>query len=255
MADWKTFGFGVAVGLAGAGALTFKLFRRGGGGGQSWWLGKSFYAKNPLSLYVNSQNTENEVLGRLRALSVKHTFGIYTTGSDVGKLLTALTRSLGAKKAIDVGVFTGCSSFAMALALPDGGKVVACDISNEYAAIGRPYWVEGGVEDKIDLRLGLATDTLQGLLDGGEGGSFDLVFIDADNGNYPIYYELGLQLLRRGGLIVVDNALWRGFLVDPSVHDEETEGIRVLNSRMKSDPRVDYVLLTVSDGVAIACKH
>ena len=250
--DWQTFGVGVAAGLATAGtvAAMLRLYQRGKGG-RLWWLGKFYNSKGPLTLYINSQNKENEVLSRLRAL----TLGFMTTGSDVGKLLTTLTRSLGAKKVIDVGVFTGCSSFAMALALPEGGKVVACDVSAKYAAIGRPYWVEGGVDDKIDLQIGPATDTLQELLDGGEGGSFDLVFIDADKENYPMYYELGLQLLRRGGLIVVDNAIWRGLLVDPSVHDEETEGIRVLNSRMKSDPRVDYVLLTVSDGVGIACKH
>ena len=261
MAEWKALGLGVAAGLAAAGAvaLGWKLLKprvgRGGGGGGRWRLGKSYHIKDQLSLYINGQNSGNEVLGRLREVSVQHSHGGMTTGVDVDKLLTALTRSLGAKKVIDVGVFTGCSSFAMALSLPDGGKVVACDVSADYANIGRPFWIEGGVADKIDLRVRPATETLQELLDGGEAGTYDLVFIDADKFNYTRYYEFAVQLLRQGGLVVVDNALWDGAVADPSIQDANTNGIREVNSRMKTDSRVDYVLLAVSDGIGIACKH
>ena len=257
--DWKTLGLGVTAGVVATGAVAaiLKLFRRSGvsRGGGLWRLGKSHYTKDALSLYVNSHNCEDEVLARLRAASTRHSLGMMTTGAEVGRLLVTLTRTLAAKKAIDVGVFTGCSAFAIALSLPDSGKVIACDVSSEYADIGRPYWVEGGVAEKIDLRLRPAAETLQALLDNGEGGTFDLVFIDADKQNYLTYYELGLELLRQGGLVVVDNALWGGKVADANVRDEYTQSIREVNTRMKSDPRVDYVLLAVSDGIGIACKR
>jgi predicted O-methyltransferase YrrM len=178
-----------------------------------------------------------------------------TTGLDVGNLLTLLTRALGARKVLDVGVFTGCSAFSMALSLPEEGRVIACDVSEEYTSIGKPYWEEGGVAGKIDLHIQPATKTLQELIDNGESGTFDLIFIDADKPNYPNYYEMGVELLRKGGLVVVDNALWSGHVADASHQDESTATIRAINSRMKTDARVDYVLLNVSDGIGMACKR
>ena len=251
--DCKALGLGVVAGMAVAGTLMAgcRLLRRDV---KQYKLLKSYAATDPRSLYVNDQNTETDVLSRLRSLSVKHSSGSMTTGLDVGKLLTTLTRSLAARKVIDVGVFTGCSAYSMALALPEGGKVIACDVSDEYASIGKPFWEEGGVAGKIDLRIQPATKTLQGLIDDGESGTFDLIFIDADKANYSRYYEMGLELLRKGGLVVVDNALWSGKVADPACQDTSTLGIRELNSRMKTDTRVDYVLLDVSDGIAIACK-
>ena len=177
-----------------------------------------------------------------------------TSPIEVGKLLTILVKSLNSKKVIDIGVFTGCSAFAMALGLPEGCRVVACDISEEFTSLGKPYWTEGGVSDKIDLRVQPATKTLQQLIDGGESGTYDLLFIDADKANYVKYYELGLQLLRTGGLVVVDNALWDGRVANPQVQDPDTAAIRKLNETMKRDTRVDFVLLNIADGIGIAQK-
>ena len=174
-----------------------------------------------------------------------------TSKAESGKLLTLLCRSIKAKKVLDVGVFTGCSSFAMALALPDSGKVIACDVNNEYANHGLPYWEQGGVSEKIDLRIKPAVETLQELIDNGEGETFDLMFIDA---NYPNYFELGLKLVRTGGLFVVDNALWHGKAADQRVQDPATLAIRKINDLMRDDKRVDFVLLDVCDGTGIAQK-
>ena len=251
--DWKTLGLGIVAGMAAAGTLVvgYRLLKRPITQHQ---LTKSYNLTDPRSLYVNSQNVENPVLSRLRSVSIQHNHGRMTTDLTVGKLLTTLTRSLGAQKVIDVGVFTGCSAFSMALALPAGCKVVACDVNEEYADIGKPFWAEGGVAEKIDLRIQPATKTLQDLIDNGESGTFDLVFLDADKVNYPKYYEMGMELLRKGGLVVVDNAIWLGKVADPACCDKDTLGVRELNLQMKNDARVEYVLLNVSDGVGIACK-
>ena len=251
--DWKTLGLGVVAGIAATGTLVvgYRLLRRPA---KEYKLTKSYSATDQRSLYANSQNVENQVLSRLRSLSIQHNRGRMTTDQTVGKLLTTLTRSLGAQKVIDVGVFTGCSAFSMALALPTGGKVIACDVSEEYTDIGKPFWAEGEVAEKVDLRIQPATKTLQDLIDNGEPGTFDLVFIDADKVNYLKYYEMGMELLRKGGLVVVDNAMWSGKVTDPACCDEDTLGVRELNLRMKNDARVEYVLLDISDGVGIACK-
>ena len=252
MADWKALGLGFIAGAAVTGTIAagYRLMW----GRKQYELRKSYLSSDPRSLYVNGQNEENAILGRLRALSAKHSLGRMTTGLSIGKLLTALARSLGAKKVIDVGVFTGCSSHALALALPEDGRVIACDVSDEYASIGKPFWTEGEVAGKIDLRIQPASSTLQELIDNGESDTFDLVFIDADKPNYPRYYEMGMELLRKGGLIVVDNVLWSGRVADPDYQDKDTLSIRTLNVRMKSDTRVDYVMLDTEDGIGIACK-
>ena len=215
---------------------------------------KSYSVNTPLNSYVLSHNLEDDVLSRLRAMSVQHKWGEMTTSVDVGKLLTILCRAVNARRVLDVGVFTGCSAFAMALGLPDDGKIIACDISEEYTSLGKPYWVEGGVADKIDLRLKPAVETLQELLDAGEAESFDLMFIDADKANYVNYFRLGLQLLRPGGLILVDNAIWRGKVADPEIQDETTIAIRKMNEAMKNEKQVDFVLLNVCDGIGIGQK-
>lgn len=256
--DWKwkvLIGAGAAAGF-GCLYLGYRywrsqsLFRQAG---QSL-RGKSYEKSDPLTVYVAGHNTENAVLSQLRTLSVGHQKGIMTSPVEVGKLLTILTRALNARKAIDVGVFTGCSAFAMALALPDGCKVVACDVSEEYTTLGKPYWVSGGVADKIDLRIQPAAKTLQELLDNGEEGTYDLVFIDADKPSYQQYCELGLKLLRPGGLIVIDNALWSGRVVDPKIQDANTTAVRGLNESLKNDTRVDFLLLNLADGIGIVQK-
>jgi len=146
--------------------------------------------------YLLQVNDVDPVLKELRALSRQHSLGKMTTNVQSGQMLTFLCRNIEAKRVLDIGVFTGCSTFAMALGLPDDGRVIACDICQEYAEIGKPYWDRGGVSKKIDLRIAPALKTLNQLLDQGEKDSFDLIFIDADKENYPRYYELAYRLAR-----------------------------------------------------------
>src|SRR5207237_6183570 len=153
-----------------------------------------------------------------------------------------------------VGVFTGYSSTWMALALPPDGKLVACDCSEEYTRTARRVWREAGVEDRIELRLGAAMNTLDALVAEGRGNTFDMVFIDADKANYPEYYERALALLRPGGLVAADNTLWQGRVVDEQTQDADTQGIRAFNLRLQDDERVWKAFLTMSDGLALACK-
>ena len=248
--DWKSIA--VLAGGIGVTAMTaFYLGRRGAKIEHPW---KSHTRSDKLSVYINSHNAENASLGQLRAMSVSHEKGEMTTGVETGKLLTILCRAVNARKAIDIGVFTGCSSVAMALALPEDGKVISCDTNGEYANLGRPYWEQAGVAKKIDVRLKPATETLQELIDNGETGTYDVIFIDADKVNYVNYYDLGIQLLRRGGLVVVDNALYYDLVADPSDQSDSTVTIRRMNDTMLKDPRIDFVLLQVSDGIGIGQK-
>ena len=253
--DWTSLGIGIAVGVTASTALyagyrILKLRLTPA----SAPPGKSYRQKDSLSLYVNSHNPENQLLSQLRSVSAQHQGGSMTTGQDVGRLLTVLTKSVNARKVLDIGVFTGCSAFALALGLSEGGTVIACDVNEEYVSIGKPFWVEGGVAGMIDLRLQPATQTLQDLMDNEESETFDVIFIDADKENYLKYYEMGMDLLRSGGLIVVDNALWGGSVANPTIQDLGTASIRQVNARMKNDPRVDYVLVNVSDGIGLARK-
>ena len=160
-----------------------------------------------------------------------------------------------ARWALEIGVFTGYSSLAVASALPDDGQLIACDVSEEWTRIARRYWDEAGVAGKIELRLGPALDTLAALRRDGADESFDFAFIDADKENNDAYYEACLRLVRPGGLIAVDNTIWGGRVADPAVHDAETTAIRALNLKMRDDARVEAVLLTVGDGVMLARKR
>jgi len=155
---------------------------------------------------------------------------------------------------VEVGTFTGYSALAMAMALPPGGRVLCCDVSAEYTAVARRYWQEAGVADRIDLRLGPATETLAGLLQAEGPGSQDLAFIDADKSGYDAYYEACLQLLRPGGLIALDNVLWYGRVADAAVNDPDTVALRALNLKLRDDRRVDAVVLSVGDGLTLARK-
>ena len=216
---------------------------------------KSFSVQGvALEEYLSQHNIEDATLSQLREMSVAHAKGMMTSRVENGKLLTLLCKSIKAEKVLDVGVFTGCSAYAMALGLPEDGKVIACDVSEEFTSLGRPYWEQGGVADKIDLRIQPATKTLQEFINNGEEGTFDLMFIDADKQNYPTYFELGMKLLRPGGLFVVDNTLWSGAVADKSKTDEETVAIRKMNSLMRDDPRVDFLMINVADGVGLAVK-
>lgn len=175
-------------------------------------------------------------------------------GADQGRLLGLLVHLLGAKNCLEVGTFTGYSALAVAMALPPDGKLICCDVSDEWTSIGRKHWADAGVQGKIDLRLAPASETLQSLLDEGMGGTFDFAFIDADKANYDNYYELCLRLLRPGGMIALDNMLWDGKVADPDVHDEDTDALRALNLKVRDDDRVECVLLTVGDGIMLARK-
>ena len=173
---------------------------------------------------------------------------------DQGQLMAMLVQLIGARRTLDVGTFTGYSALVVALALPRDGRVVACDVSEEWTSIGRRYWMKAGVADKIDLRLAPAIETLDGLLRGGLD-SFDFAFIDADKANYDAYYERCLQLVRPGGLIAVDNVLWHGKVIDPTVTDADTEAIRRLNAKLKSDERVSLSLVPIGDGLTLARRR
>jgi predicted O-methyltransferase YrrM len=176
-------------------------------------------------------------------------------GPDQVVLLAFLVRLIGARRALEIGTFTGTSALAVASALPPDGKLIACDVSEEWTSIARRYWAEAGVADRIDLRLAPATQTLAALLRDGGGESFDFAFIDADKESYDAYYEACLSLIRPGGLIVIDNVLWSGKVADPSINDAETAAIRALTLKLRDDQRVQTSLLTVGDGVLLARKR
>ncbi len=171
---------------------------------------------------------------------------------EQGQLMALLVRLMGARRVLEVGTFTGYSALVMALALPRDGRIVACDVSQEWTSVARRYWKRAGVEDRIDLRLGPALETLARLEEEGGAGTFDFAFLDADKENLDAYYEAALRLLRPGGLVAVDNALWSGRVADPTVTDVGTEAIRALNAKIHADPRVLPTLLPVGDGLMLA---
>lgn len=174
---------------------------------------------------------------------------------EQGQFMGLLVRLTGARRCLEVGVFTGYSSLSVALALPPDGRIVACDVSDEWTAVARTYWQAAGVEDKIDLRLAPALETLDGLLADGHAGTFDLAFIDADKPNYLAYYERALALVRAGGLIVVDNTLWSGRVIDPEVADASTVALRHFNEVLHGDERIDLSLVPIGDGLTLARKR
>ncbi len=198
---------------------------------------------------------EPDVLRRLREETAPLPMARMQISPEQGQFMGLLTRLLGARMTLEVGVFTGYSSISVALALPADGKIIACDVSEEWTSIARRYWVEAGVAHKIDLRLRPAVETLDALLAKGRAGSFDFAFIDADKSNYLNYYERCLELLRPGGLIAVDNVLWHGSVIDPAKQDEDTLAIRRFNLLVSEDERVWVSLLPLSDGLTLAMKR
>jgi len=197
---------------------------------------------------------ETELQRRLREETAANPMSRMQISPEQGQFMALLARLIGARRCLEVGVFTGYSSLAVALALPSDGSIVACDVSEEWTAVARRYWAEAGVERRIELRLAPALGTLDALLASGESGSFDLAFIDADKTNYLGYYERVLELLRPGGLVVVDNTLWSGRVADPEVADADTVALRHFNERLHRDDRVDLSLLPVGDGLTLARK-
>jgi len=197
---------------------------------------------------------EPDLLRRLREETSTMPMAMMQISPEQGQFMALLVRLIGARRAIEIGTFTGYSALAIASSLPPGGRLVACDVSAEWTAIARRYWARAGVDDRIDLRLAPAQDTLASLLAAGRGGSFDFAFIDADKQNYDAYYERALALLRPGGLITIDNVLWDGKVADPSVDDEETRAIRSLNRKIHGDQRVALSLIPIADGLTLAMK-
>jgi predicted O-methyltransferase YrrM len=197
---------------------------------------------------------EPDLLRRLREETARLPSSSCQISAEQGQFMALLLHLMGARRTIEVGVYTGYSSLVVAQALPEDGRIVACDINEEWTAVARRYWREAGVERKIDLRIGPALATLDRLIEDGQSGQFDFVFIDADKTNYANYYERALVLLRRGGLIGVDKVLWYGRVIDASFDDPDTRAIRAFNQQIKNDERVWLSMLPVRDGLTLACK-
>lgn len=209
-----------------------------------------------LSAYLQKNSLrEPDVLQALRIQTHKMSTGKMQISPEQGQFMRLLIELLGARKTLDIGVFTGYSALSVALALPPEGKVVACDINNEWTKIARRFWEMANVTSKIDLRLAPALETLQLLLDNQEAGTYDFIFIDADKINYPAYYEMSLNLLRSGGLIAIDNVLFGGKVADPLITDPNTNAIRTLNTIILNDERVSLSLLPIGDGLTLARKY
>lgn len=198
---------------------------------------------------------EPPLLARLRAETEALPLASMQISPEQGQFMALLVDLIGARRALEIGTFTGYSALRVALALPADGRLVACDVSADYTRVARRYWAEAGVDGKIDLRLAPALETLDSLLEAGQAETFDFAFIDADKENYDGYYERSLQLVRKGGLIAIDNMLWSGSVIDADRQDKETQAIRDLNTKLRHDQRIDLSLLPVGDGLALLRKR
>lgn len=194
---------------------------------------------------------QSDLQRELRAETARLPEGTMQIGADQGKLLALLLRMIGAKRALEIGTFTGYSAMAIASALPEDGELVACDASEKWTGIARRYWERAGLQDRIRLRLGPARETLTALVSERGESSFDFAFIDADKSSYDFYYETCLRLVRPGGVIALDNMLWSGRVAEETVQDEETEALKRLNLKLRDDARVESVLLSVGDGIVL----
>jgi|SRR5690606_5853268 len=197
---------------------------------------------------------EHPIARELRARTAELDNARMQISPEQGQFLGWLLGTIGARRTIEIGVFTGYSALVTALALPADGRVIACDVSAEYTGIGQPFWQRAGVAERIQLELRPALDTLHEMLGQGAAGTFDFVFIDADKENYSAYYEAALKLLRVGGVIAVDNVLWSGRVLDSSVQDSATAALREFNSKLQQDQRIAISLLPIGDGLTLARK-
>lgn len=203
---------------------------------------------------VDHSIREHPAQAALRAATASHPYAGMQISPDQGQFMALLVRLIGARLTLEIGVFTGYSALSVALALPADGKLLACDISDEFTRVGRPFWQQAGVADKIDLRLAPANQTLDAALAAGGAGQFDFAFIDADKSAYDGYYERCLQLVRTGGLIAIDNTLWGGAVARPA-KDDDTAALQRLNDKLHRDERVDLSLLPIGDGLTLARKR
>jgi len=217
---------------------------------------KTFTLPPPLYDYLLTHSLrEAPILRQLRDETSIMSTAAMQTAPEQGQFMALLVQLMGAQKALEIGVFTGYSSLSIALALPNGGRLVACDINDEWTSVAQRYWALAGVLDKVDLRLGPALRTLDRLIAEGQGGSFDFAFIDADKESYLNYYERCLALVRPGGLIAIDNVLWSGKVADAFNDDPETVSIRAFNEFLAIDDRVSISMLPIADGLTLAFKR
>ena len=215
---------------------------------------KTFFADKQLYRYIVDHVREPEILRKLRRETASYPNAQMQITPEQGEFFGLLVRAIGAKKVLEIGVFTGYSSLAVLLNLPEDGRLLACDLNHEYTSVARRYWEEAGVASKVDLRLGPAVDTLHALVQDGQGETFDFAFIDADKTSYPTYYEACMELIRPGGLIALDNMLQAGKVVDPSANDPDTLAIRAMNDKIARDDRVYASLLPLADGLTLALR-
>lgn len=217
---------------------------------------RSFFLPERISSYiVDTMLRDMPVLRELRDETARMPHAGMQTGPDQVQFLQLLVRLIGARRCIEVGVFTGYSALGVALALPSDGRIIACDVNEEYTAVAKRYWKKAGVSDKIDLYLAPAVQTLDELLAAGEAGRYDFAYIDADKSGYDAYYERCLALLRPNGVIAIDNVLWGGDVADEDVNDADTAALRALNKKIGKDERVDAALLSIGDGLTVVRKR
>ena len=209
-----------------------------------------------LDAYILSVSLrESAVMRKLREETARLPMAGMQIAPDQGQFMALLARLVSARRCLEIGTFTGYSALAVAQALPPDGRIIACDVNPETTAIAKRYWAAAGVADKIELRLAPALGTLDALIADGQAGRFDFVFIDADKENYDAYYERSLTLLRPGGLVVIDNVLWGGWVADARRKDPETAALRALNAKLHKDERIDLSLLPLADGITLARKR
>jgi caffeoyl-CoA O-methyltransferase len=220
-----------------------------------WKAYKSYQTKDGRVKYAAEHSLRlHPAQKKLIEITLQHPESEMLGSADQLNLLQNLARSIGAKKTLDIGVYTGYSALTMALALPDDGKVVALDITDEFAKLGQPVWKEAGVDHKIEFIVGSAMESLQKLINRGEEGTYDMAFIDADKPSYDIYYELALKLVRPNGIIAIDNVLWGAWVCDPTRTDARTASLRALAAKIHQDERVNVSLLVLGDGTLLAFK-
>jgi predicted O-methyltransferase YrrM len=206
-----------------------------------------------LAHYLDVTNrAETPTQLKLRADTGKMSNAGMQIGANQGSFMAFMVGLIGARNCLEIGTFTGYSALTVAAALPADGRLICCDVSAEYTDVGRKAWAQAGVADRIDLRIGPAADTLDQLIADGRPGRFDFAFIDADKENYDRYYEQCLVLVRKGGLIAIDNMLWDGAVADPANQKDSTVAIRALNAKLHEDARIDFALIPVGDGIALA---
>ena len=217
---------------------------------------RTLFLSEELYDYMRSVSLrEPEILRRLREETSRDPMARMQISPEQGQFMSLLIKVLGARRALEVGVFTGYSSLCVAQALPPDGKLIACDLSKKWTDVARRYWREGGVAEIVELHLAPAIETMDGLLAHHEAGKFDFVFIDADKDNYDGYYERALSLLRAGGLMAIDNVFWGGRVADPGEKGKDTLAVRALNEKIREDKRVDVSMLPIGDGLTLARKR